>query len=104
MHWNVNSLPAHDFIRIPLIQSLNAYNDYDIVAITETALNSDISDDRLALEGFLPIRRDLSLENTHGGVMIYYKNYLALRVRPDLENQENTLVCEISVDKKKIFP
>ena len=102
MHWNVNSLPAHDFIRIPLIQSLNAYNDYDI-AITETALNSDISDDRLALEGFLLIRRDLRLVDTHGGVMIYYKNSLALRVRTELENQKNTLVCEISVDKKKIF-
>ena len=35
--------------------------------------------------------------------MIYYKHSLALRVRPDLENQQNTLVCEISVDKKKIF-
>ena len=31
MHWNVNSISAHDFIRIPLIQSLNAYNDYDII-------------------------------------------------------------------------
>ena len=81
MHWNVNSLYAHDFVRIPLIQSLNAYNDYNIIVITETALNSDISDDRLALEGFLPIRRDLPLEDTHGGVMIYYKNSLVLRVR-----------------------
>ena len=35
--------------------------------------------------------------------MIYYKNYLALRERPDLENQENTLLCVISVDKKNIF-
>ena len=103
MHWNVNSLSAHDFIRIPLIQSLNAFNDYDIIAITETALNNETSDDRLALDGFLPIRRDLPTGDTHGGVMIYYKNSLALRERPDLENQENTLVCEISVDKKKII-
>ena len=56
MHWNVNSLSAHDFIRIPLIQSLNSLNDYDIIAITETALNIDTSDDRLALNGFLPMR------------------------------------------------
>ena len=39
MHWNVNSLSAHDFICIPLIQSLNSLNDYDIIAITGTALN-----------------------------------------------------------------
>ena len=59
MHWNVNSLSAHDFIRIPLIQSLNSLNDYDIIAITETALNIDTPDDRLALNGFLPMRRDI---------------------------------------------
>ena len=70
MHWNVNSLSAHDFIRIPLIQSLNSHNDYDIIAITETALNRDTPDDRLALEGFLSIRRDLPLGNTHGCVML----------------------------------
>ena len=52
MHWNVNSLSAHDFICIPLIQSLNSYNDYGIIAITETALNRDTPGDRLALEGF----------------------------------------------------
>ena len=36
-----------------------------------------------------------------GGVMIYYKNSLDLRERPDLENHVNTIVCEISIDKKK---
>ena len=49
------------------------------------------------------IGKDLLPGNTHGGVMIYYKNSLALRHRPDLENQTNTLVCEVSVDQKKIF-
>ena len=66
-------------------------------------MNIDTPDDRLALNGFLPMRGDLPHGTTHGGVMIYYKNDLALRERPDLENQENTLVCEISIDKKKIF-
>ena len=103
IHWNVNSLSAHDFIRISLIESLNSYNDYDVIALTETALNSEISDDQLTLNGFLLIRKDLPPGNTHGGVMIYYKNSLALRHRPDLENQTNTLVCEVSVDQKKIF-
>ena len=93
MHWNVDLISGLDFIRLPL----NTYNDYDI-AIMETALNRDTSDDRLGLGRFLPIRRDLPPGNTHGGVMIYYKNSLALRERPYLENQENTLVCELSID------
>ena len=90
MHWSMNSTSTHDFIRIPLIQSLNSYNDYDIIAITETALTV-----------FLPIRRDLPPGNIHDGVTIYYKNSLALCESPDLENQGNTLVCDIFIDKKK---
>ena len=45
--------------------------------------------------------RNLPPGNTHGGVMIYYNNSLALRERPDLENQLNTLVCKISINNKK---
>ena len=83
------------FYSYPLIQWLNTYNNYNIT-ITETARNCDTSDDQLALEGVLPIRRDLPTGNTHGGVMIYYKNSLVLCERPAIENQENTLVWEIS--------
>ena len=86
-----------------MVQSLNSYNDYNIIDITGTALSHNTPDDRFVLEGFLPIRRNLPHGYTHGGVMIYYKSSLALRDRPDLENQEDTLVCEISVDKQKII-
>ena len=96
MHWNVNSLSAHDSIRIPLIQSLNAHNDYDGIAITESALKHDIPDERLALEGFF-YQSEVIFH--WGGVMIYYKNSLAFCESPALEIQENTLVCEISVGR-----
>ena len=33
--------------------------------------------------------------------IVHLENDLTLRERPDLENQVNTLGCEISVDKKK---
>ena len=76
MHWNLNSLTAHDSIRIPLIQSYNLHNKYDIIAITETALHSSVSDEKIEMEGYIPIRRDLSPGITHGGVMLYHKDSL----------------------------
>ena len=39
MHWNCNSLLAHNGIRIPLIESYNVLQKYEIIAITESALH-----------------------------------------------------------------
>ena len=42
-------------------------------------------------------------DTTHGGVMIFHKDDLALRSRQDLETHPNVLVSEITICKKKIF-
>ena len=103
MHWNLNSLVAHDGIRVPLIQSYNLIQNYDLIAITETALNEYTSDETIHLDGYIPIRKDLPSGTTHGGVMFYHKESLPVIHRPDLKTQDNSLVCEISVNKKKII-
>ena len=101
MHWNLNSIVAHDGIRIPLIQSFNLDKKYDLIAITETALNDLTPDEKIQLDGYTPIRKDLPSGTTHGGVMFYHKDSLPVIRRPDLETQENSLVCEISLNIKK---
>ena len=67
MHWNLNSLVAHDGIRVPLIQSYNLIQNYDLIAITETALNEYTSDETIHLDGYIPIRKHLPGGTTHGG-------------------------------------
>ena len=67
MHWNFNSIIAHDGIRVPLIQSYNLIQNYDLIAITETAINEYTSDETIELDGYLPIRKDLPSGTTHGG-------------------------------------
>ena len=47
------------------------------------------------------MRRDLPAGTTHGGVMIFHKDNLALRPREDLENHSNLLVTEITICNKK---
>ena len=38
-----------------------------------------------------------------GGVMIYYKNDLAIKHRTDLQLHINTIVVEITISRKKDF-
>ena len=40
--WNLDSLPAHDYARIPLIESLQAEYKFDIFGVCESALTGSI--------------------------------------------------------------
>ena len=44
MQWNCNSLRAHDYTRLSLIQAYNSIHKLNLIAITETALDNKISD------------------------------------------------------------
>ena len=54
MHWNLNSIVAHDGIRVPIIQSYNLIQNYDLIAISETTLNEYTSDEIIELMVILP--------------------------------------------------
>ena len=66
-------------------------------------LNGYTSDEQIKLNGCIPIRKDLPSGTTHGGVMLYHKESLPVIRRPELETQEDSLVCEISINQKKII-
>ena len=81
LHWNLNSLLAHNGIRLRCIEALNVIQNYDVIAISESALHKSNSDDDIELKGFVPIRRDLPDDTTHGGILLYCKESLWLSVR-----------------------
>ena len=60
---------------------------YDIVTMSETWLDDDVSDNDISIEGFQkPIRKDLLGQTyPHGGVAIYVKDNLICKERPDLD-------------------
>ena len=39
-HWNLNGLMAHNFIKVSLLQTLSVTNDYNIICLTGTFLDS----------------------------------------------------------------
>ena len=43
--WNLNSITAHDFLRVSLIEAYNSVFNYDLIGIVETHLDSTVEKD-----------------------------------------------------------
>ena len=102
-HWNLNSLVAHNFSRVSLLQAYMAHHQLHIAAISESALTREIQDACIDIPGYSHIRYDLEGSDTHGGVIIYFRNDLAVINRTDLPSPSYTLTLEISINRRKIF-
>ena len=100
--WNINSLGKDNFDRVKLLQAQNAIYNYDIISLSETSLNEDSVIPMPLMEGYKFEHSDHPSGDKHGGVGIFYKETLPLKIREDLSSDE-CLVSELHVDKKKIF-
>ena len=101
--WNCNYLPAHQYQRISTIQAYISMHDLHLFAVTESALNTTISNDQIDIPGYNPIRNDLPENDSHGGILIYHRDDLGVKHKIDLQNHTNTLVLELSLSRKKVF-
>ena len=103
--WNLDSLPARNYARIPLIESFQASYDFDLFGICESCLTSDIMNENIFIEGFAadPLRADKSVNIRNGGVCLYFKEDLPITQRCDLETLPETIVAEVKLNRKKIF-
>ena len=104
-HWNLNSLPTDNFIKIPLLEAYAISHNIDIICLSETFLNTSYSknDTRLHLHGYSLMRADHPRDLKRGGVCIYYKEHLPLICKPNLTHLDECLVCELKIGNKKCF-
>ena len=67
-HRNLNSISAHNFTKLSLLQAYNSVHNYDIICLSETYLNSSVScdDDNLEIPGYNLIRADHPSDNRRG--------------------------------------
>ena len=104
-HWNLNSLCARDGVKKQLIEVYDAIHKYDIIAVSESMLDSTIKNDNIFIAGFnKDIYRSDHPSNTKlGGVCLYYRDELPIKRRTDLELLQEMIVSEISLSQKKII-
>ena len=102
MNWNLNSIAKNNFERVQLIEAHNSIYNYDLISLCEMSLNefTEISDPLLNDYTFIPANHPDNV--THGGVGLFYKNYIPLKLRNDLAFCES-IVAELKFGRKKIF-
>ena len=81
-HWNLNGISAHNYVKLSLLRAYLAFHKFDIIRLSETDLNSSNSPDDEILETsrYNLVHSDHPLNGKRGGVCIYYKNCLPLRI------------------------
>ena len=104
-HWNLNSILSRDSVKVSLIQAYNLVFNFDLIALSETYLNTSIGNDAFNHEGFSRdiFRSDHPSNAKRGGVCLYYKENMCIRQRNDLQTLSESIVTEITIGKKKIF-
>ena len=101
-HWNLNSIAAHNFSKLSLLEAYNVQHKFDMICLSETFLDSSIptNDERLNMKEYKLIRADNPSGSKKGGVAIYYKEFLA--VRPvEVKSLNECVIFEVSIKNKR---
>ena len=79
-HWNLNSICAYNFAKLSPLRAYVSVHKFDIICLSETYLDSSIDDESLEISGYYLIRSDHPSNKKRGGICIYYKYLLPLKV------------------------
>ena len=101
-HWNLNSLSAHNFSKLTQLKAYNAIYKHDFICLSETYLDSSIPDNVLDIEGYRLVRADHPNNIKRGGVYIYYKESLPVRVI-NIPYIKEARLLEMNYNNKKVI-
>ena len=81
-HLDLNSMFAHNFAKIYLLKAYVAINKFDIICLSEIYLDLSIpiNNNNFDIDGYKLLRSDHPSNTERGGVCIYYRSSLPLRV------------------------
>ena len=93
---------AHNYSKISLLTAYVSVHDFDIICLCETYLKStrDINNEDLKIPGYIVYRVDHPSDVKRGGVCIYYKALLPLKILSTNFLQE-CINFEVSIGNKK---
>ena len=100
-HWNLNSLLAYNCNKLFLLRAYIAVRKFDVICLSETCLDSTVASDdgNLEITGFNLVRSDHLANNKRGGICLYYKTCLPLRVL-DIQYLNEFITFELKIGDK----
>ena len=100
-HWNLNSIAAHNYAKLFSLAAYHLVHSFDIICLSETYLNSETlsNDTNLEWPGSTSFFSDHSSNNERGGVCIYYKSTLLLRIL-NISNLGECINFEVGIANK----
>ena len=101
-HWNLNSITAHNFSKLTQLKAYISTYKYDFICLSETYLDSSIPNTLIDIEGYNLVRADHPTDTKRGGVCVYYKESLPVRII-SLPNFKEALLLEMTYNKKKVI-
>ena len=92
---------THNYVKLSLLPAYNLVHSFDITCLSEKYLNSENppDDTRLELSGYNMIRSDDPSSNKRGGVCIYYKSTLLLKIL-NISSLDECINFEVSIANK----
>ena len=97
---SLNSFSAPNFVKISLLEAYNAIHKFDIICLSETFLNSSLQNDDDSLVGYKLIRAGNPRDLKRGGVCIYFKKSVSIKVL-SITNLHECLVCELFLNSRR---
>ena len=100
-HWNLNSISAQSYTKVSLLTAYNLIHNFDIICVSETFLNSETApnDSNLEIPGYNMYRANHPSNCSRGGVFIFYKATLPLRVL-NISDLNECINFEVSIATK----
>ena len=92
-HWNLNSIIAHNFAKVNLLQACTAIHEFDMICLSKSYLYLTVSsdNDNLSIKDSKSVRADHLGNVKRGGVNKYIKESLPVRCLPNPSLQDGKL-------------
>ena len=101
-HWNLNSLTAHNYSKLTQLKAYISLYKHDFICLSETYLDSTTPDNLIEIDGYNLVRADHPDNIKRGGICIYYKESLPVRVI-SLPYLKEALLLEMNDNNKKMI-
>ena len=100
-YWNLNSITVHSYVKIYLLKAYLSILKFYIVCLSETYLdpNVPLNDVNLKIQGYELVQSDQPSQHKRGGVCIYFRNSLPLKIL-NIHYLQESISFELQVGSK----